>query len=74
MELYEQIDNDNKGYLTLDQVKDVLTKIPMSDGDVLDEKEIKMFAKTAGTNELVTFGEFIDLYARVKMYRRPKRR
>ena len=74
IQLYEQIDNNNKGYLTLDQVKDVLTKIPMSDGQTLDEKEVEMFAKTAGTNELVTFGDFIDLYARVKMYRRPKRR
>ena len=74
VELYEKIDNNNKGYLTLDEVKDVLAKIPMSDGQTLDEKEILMFAKTAGTNELVTFGDFIDLFARVKMYRRPKRR
>lgn len=68
------MDKTHRGYLTLQEVKEVLQEIPMSDGGNLEEKEIEMFSKTAGTNEMVTFGDFIDLNARVKMYKRPKKK
>ncbi|ELT87255.1 hypothetical protein CAPTEDRAFT_208528 [Capitella teleta] len=74
IDLYESIDSDKKGYLTTEQVKEVLTKMTLSTGENLDAKEIEMFAKTAGTEGKTTLGDFIDLKARLKMFKRPKRK
>ena len=66
-------DPDNKGSITVDQACEGLGSLTKDNGPDLEQKEWDFFLKTAAIeNESVPLAKFIDLYARLKQFKRQK--
>ena len=72
MRKFEDMDLDKNGYLDTEEARIGLKQMKTSDGQDLDDREIEFFIKTTtGENNRIDLGEFADLLARLKLYKRP---
>lgn len=72
---FEDMDKNKDGVLDKQEAEEGMRTLKTSEGDDLDEKEIKFFLDTATTDsDVIDLGKFVDLLARLKKYKRPKRK
>eukprot|EP00918_Siedleckia_nematoides_P101018 GHVU01220769.1.p1 GENE.GHVU01220769.1~~GHVU01220769.1.p1 ORF type:complete len:159 (+),score=34.64 GHVU01220769.1:273-749(+) len=72
---FEDMDKNKDGVLDKQEAEEGMRTLKTSEGDDLDEKEIKFFLDTATTDsDDIDLGKFVDLLARLKKYKRPKRK
>ena len=73
---FEKLDSQNNDYLDAMTVWDVLKETKTGAGELLDDEEVEMFLKAAlkvPGNDKIYLGEFVDLLARLKFYRKSKK-
>ena len=69
---FDEMDKDKNGYLDMNEAREGLKTLKTADGSPLDENEIDFFLKTASRDdEKLDLGEFANLLARLKVYKKP---
>lgn len=74
---FEELDKQGNNYLDVEELWDGVKAMQTSDGQDIDDREAEFFVKTAlktpGNNK-ATLGDFIDMMARVHLYKRPAKK
>ncbi|CAH1775494.1 unnamed protein product [Owenia fusiformis] len=72
VEKFMALDTDGSGILEYDEAARGLASMKTADGRALAPQEVDFFLKTAADeNNKINLGEFVNLLARLKLYRAP---
>ena len=69
------MDKNKDGLLDSQEADDGFRTLTTSEGDTLDDKEVKFFWETGkNDDDVIDLGAFADLLARLNKYKRPKKK
>lgn len=74
---FEELDKQGNNYLDVEELWDGVKVMKTSEGQDLEDREVEFFIKTAlkvPGNSKANLGDFIDMMARIHLYKRPAKK